>query len=118
MPSLPRYHLLLLIPPFRLPTAEVYRKFDELGADRESPQLPRHLRNDLERAALTLRPELGRYRDSLEEADPDFFGLSGSGSAWFAGFKERERAEALVEALKLPGRVILTEFTDHGYEIT
>ena len=117
LPPLPRYHLLLLLPPFSLSTAEVYRKFDELGEDEESPRPPRLLRNDLERAALALRPELAKYRDLLEETDPDFFGMSGSGPAWFAGFTERERAERAAERFALPGEAVLMEFVDHGYKL-
>ncbi|MFQ6117117.1 MAG: 4-(cytidine 5'-diphospho)-2-C-methyl-D-erythritol kinase [Candidatus Bipolaricaulia bacterium] len=120
LPPLPRYQRVLLVPPFPLPTAEVYRKLDELGKDEEnggSPRPLRLLRNDLERAALALRPELVKYRGFLKETGPDFFGMSGSGPAWFAGFKERGRAEAAVEALELPGRAILTEFIDYGCEI-
>ena len=123
LPPLPGYHLVLLIPPFALSTAEVYREFDELGEDEGgegSLRLPRLLRNDLERAALRLRPELEGYRDLLAEAEPDFFGMSGSGPTWFAGFKDRGRAEAVAaEATEvgLPGRALLTGLVDHGHEI-
>jgi len=124
IPPLPEYHLVLLIPPFPLSTAEVYRlhptlslgrKLDQLGEDDEKS--PRLLRNDLERAALALRPELAEYRLFLKEARPNFLGMSGSGPAWFAGFEERERAERAAEQFELPGRAILTEFIDYGYEI-
>jgi len=132
LPPLPRYHLVLLLPPFSLPTAEVYRKFDDLDVDsgREDeetlwarPLQPPagHLRNDLEEAALALRPELKEYRLFLERTGPAFFGMSGSGPAWFAGFTERERERASILAEKaassLPGQVILTETNDQGYEI-
>jgi len=119
LPPLPRYHLVLLVPPFPLPTAEVYRKLDELGKNEKNGESPRLLRNDLEQAALALRPELADYRDLLLEQGAEFVGMSGSGPAWFAGFKEQERAEAAAaaEALELPERTVLTEFTDYGYEI-
>lgn len=120
LPPLPLYHLVLLIPPFRLSTAEVYDALDRMGdesreADEESPHF---LRNDLERAAVALRPELKDYRALLEEAASDFWGMSGSGPAWFAGFSERERAAALAEeAARLPGQALLTRTIERGYEI-
>ncbi|MGQ9601120.1 MAG: 4-(cytidine 5'-diphospho)-2-C-methyl-D-erythritol kinase [Candidatus Bipolaricaulia bacterium] len=124
LPALPKYHFVLLIPPFALSTAEVYREFDRLNEEKEvQPQPARHLevaplRNDLERAALALRPELARYRDFLEEARADFFGMSGSGPTWFAGFKERRKAVALAaEAARLPGRALLAETIGRSYEI-
>jgi len=117
LPPLPEYHLVLLIPPFPLSTAAVYQKLDRLGEDEESLRLPGLLRNDLERAALALRPELVEYRNFLREQGADFFGLSGSGPAWFAGFRERGRAEwTAAEGAKLPGRAVLTGLIDHGYE--
>lgn len=123
IPPLPEYHLALLIPPFSLSTAAVYRQFDRLGSDggefdEKSPRLLPFLRNDLERAALQLRPELGEYRNLLGKASPDFFGMSGSGPAWFAGFRDRARAEAVAaEAAKLPGRALAVSMVEQGYEI-
>ncbi len=120
LPPLPRYHLVLLVPPFSLSTAAVYRELDRLagadgGTDEEDPRV---LRNDLEPAALQLRPELARYRSLLKESGPDFLGMSGSGPSWFAGFKEGRRAKAVaVEAARLPGEAILSGMVEHGWEI-
>jgi 4-diphosphocytidyl-2-C-methyl-D-erythritol kinase len=120
LPPLPQYHLVLLIPPFPLSTAEVYDAFDRMRDDaREADEKsPRLLQNDLERAAVALRPELEDYRDFLQRAAPDFFGMSGSGPTWFAGFRERKRAVALAtEAARLPGRALLTKIIKRSYEI-
>jgi 4-diphosphocytidyl-2-C-methyl-D-erythritol kinase len=118
LPPLPGYHLVLLIPPFALSTAEVYREFDRLGENEGGEGSPRLLRNDLERATLRLRPELVEYRQFLEEGAPDFLGLSGSGPAWFAGFRDKEGAEAVAEeAAGLPGRALLVRLVEQGYEI-
>jgi 4-diphosphocytidyl-2-C-methyl-D-erythritol kinase len=120
LPTLPRYPLVLLLPPFSLSTAAVFGEFDRLRESGETieEESPAFLRNDLEPAALSLHPELSRHRGFLRDAKPDFFGMSGSGPAWFGGFKEERRAEAVArEAAKLPGKVIVTGLVEHGYAI-
>lgn len=67
----------LLIPPFGVPTAEVYRAWDDLGGPvAEGP-------NDLEPAALAVAPALAGWRDRLGDATGLVPVLAGSGSAWF-----------------------------------
>ena len=67
----------LLTPPEHCPTAPVYAAWDELGG----PTGPNG--NDLEPAALSVRPELVRWRDELEAASGSVPMLAGSGSTWF-----------------------------------
>lgn len=67
----------LLVPPFGVPTPEVYRAWDRLGG----PTGPGP--NDLEAAALTVAPELRRWRDRLGEATGLTPVLAGSGATWF-----------------------------------
>ncbi len=67
----------LLTPPVHCPTAEVYRAWDRLGDHRVPGD------NDLELAALEVRPELGRWRYELAEATGCQPQLAGSGSTWF-----------------------------------
>ncbi len=127
LPPLPRYTVVLILPPCRLSTAEVYRRFDVLQGKGDRTytytfvEHPRHLRNDLEPAALALAPELARYRDALAalQPEPRAWGLSGSGPAWFALFSTAEKAEAALDALRQELReaeLILTGLTDRGYE--
>ncbi len=72
--------LTLLTPPFGCSTAEVYRAWDRLGA----PHLEGEgAGNDLEAAALDVRPELATYRDALARATGKTPRLAGSGSTWF-----------------------------------
>ena len=54
-----------------------YQKWDSLGG----PHGP--LANDLESAALAVRPELARWRDFLGEDTGEQPHLAGSGSTWF-----------------------------------
>ena len=66
---------LLLLPPFGVDTASVYRAWDEEPRD-DAP-------NALTHAALAVEPRLAGWRDALREltgAEPT---LAGSGSTWF-----------------------------------
>lgn len=67
----------LLIPPVSVPTAEVYRRWDELGGPSGDNG------NDLEPAALATVPTLARWRDELAEATGRRPRLAGSGGTWF-----------------------------------
>jgi 4-diphosphocytidyl-2-C-methyl-D-erythritol kinase len=67
----------LLIPPFGVPTAAVYEKWDRLGGPvAEGP-------NDLEPAALAVEPRLAEWRDRLGDATGEVPVLAGSGSTWY-----------------------------------
>ncbi|MGI8759296.1 MAG: 4-(cytidine 5'-diphospho)-2-C-methyl-D-erythritol kinase [Acidimicrobiales bacterium] len=67
----------LLIPPFGVPTVEVYRAWDRLGGPAAAGP------NALEPAALAVEPALAQWRDCLGEATGATPVLAGSGSAWF-----------------------------------
>ena len=67
----------LLTPSVGCPTADVYRRWDELGGPAGESG------NDLEPAALDLVPDLARWRDDLGDATGLCPRLAGSGSTWF-----------------------------------
>ena len=67
----------LLISPVTVPTAEVYRRWDELGGPVGDTG------NDLEPAALATVPELVEWRRRLNEATGRTPRLAGSGGTWF-----------------------------------
>ncbi len=67
----------LLIPPFGVATAEVYRAWDRLGGPTADGP------NDLEPAALDVAPALVEWRDRLGDAAGLTPVLAGSGSTWF-----------------------------------
>jgi 4-diphosphocytidyl-2-C-methyl-D-erythritol kinase len=67
----------LLTPPFGVPTADVYRTWDELGGPSGEAG------NDLEPAALAVEPRLAEWRDHLGEATGARPRLAGSGGTWF-----------------------------------
>ncbi len=75
LPFVPRDYLLLL-PPFGIDTAAVYRAFDAGGRGDGGA-------NDLEAAALAVEPRLASWREALGELTGRAPALAGSGSTWF-----------------------------------
>lgn len=67
----------LQTPPFGCATADVYKKWDELGAPRGENE------NDLEPAAMMVEPRLAKWRAELESFTKQKARLAGSGSTWF-----------------------------------
>lgn len=67
----------LVTPPVHCSTPAVYREWDRLGGPVGDAG------NDLEPAALSVAPELARWRDELSDATGQRARLAGSGSTWF-----------------------------------
>lgn len=67
----------LFIPPVHVPTPAVYRMWDSMGGPESD------FDNDLEPAALAAVPELGLWRDRIEEVIGERPRLAGSGATWF-----------------------------------
>lgn len=103
----------LLMPPWSLSTAQVYRTFDQLNA---SALLRAPYPNDLEAAALRLEPQLGDYRDWLESHELAF-GLSGSGPVYFIVARTVEEADHWADRARrnLPGDVVVCRPTADGH---
>ncbi len=83
--------MLLVLPPFPIPTPSVYAAWDEMGgvrsrrvvqAPRPVADVLRELANDLEPAAEAVEPKLRPFRERLEEATGRPALLAGSGSAY------------------------------------
>jgi 4-diphosphocytidyl-2-C-methyl-D-erythritol kinase len=120
-------HALVIVPqPFGLSTAEVYREADRLGLPRSlqdlavrlaevraalvaGARLPAELLvDDLEAAALSLRPEIGTALEAVRASGASPAMVSGSGPTVFGvywGEAAPERAAAAAEALadRYPG---------------
>jgi 4-diphosphocytidyl-2-C-methyl-D-erythritol kinase len=104
--QLPEFAALLVPQSPGLSTAEVYAEFDRLGGGRRDVDLAALrsltremcllpvLSNDLQPAALALRPELGPVLASLRGAGALGALVSGSGPTCFALFEDRAAAEA------------------------
>ena len=92
-----------------MPTATVYRRFDEMGlgfdehiareadweqwADLSAKELLVRLVNDLERPAFEIRPDLGTLRAEIELSLGRPVRMSGSGSSLFTLFDQEREAE-------------------------
>lgn len=92
------------VPPFELPTPEVYRRWDDLGFP-EGQKMPLRalpptlreygeLTNDLTPAAVDLRPELGDWMVDLAERWGRPVALSGSGPSVFGYFTDLDEAQS------------------------
>jgi 4-diphosphocytidyl-2-C-methyl-D-erythritol kinase len=106
-------HVLVVVPPFPISTAAVYRSWDELGGPAstrtiEAPGAVAHLAgelvNDLEPAAERVAPGLAPFREALETAAGAPALLAGSGSACWIPFDDADawraaatRVEAFLE---------------------
>ncbi|MBV9805493.1 MAG: 4-(cytidine 5'-diphospho)-2-C-methyl-D-erythritol kinase [Solirubrobacterales bacterium] len=100
-------HAFVIVPqPFGLLTGEVFREADRLGLPRDQAELAERLRslratadpgfvNDLEPAAVSLRPEIGDALDAVRAAGADHAMVSGSGPTVFGVF---DGADAAAEA--------------------
>ena len=82
----------LVLPPFGVSTAAVYRAWDDLGGPRAAGP------NDLEPAALAVEPRLAEWRDRIAEAAGVRAVLAGSGSTWFVPGAHPQLVDALAPA--------------------
>ena len=113
--SLPAMWLVLVPSPRGLSTARVYAELDRLGGARRGldpeslralagtplPALAAAVENDLQRAALSLRPELGAGLRALRGAGALAAALSGSGPTAFGLFPHGDAARRA--ASSIPG---------------
>ena len=102
---------LLLLPPFGVDTARVYRAWD----DDPSEEWP----NALTAAALVVEPRLAAWRDALGQfagAEP---ALAGSGSTWFVDGGPADAATASRRELRVgaeTARLVLARSVPAGWE--
>jgi 4-diphosphocytidyl-2-C-methyl-D-erythritol kinase len=82
----------LCTPPFGASTADVFRRWDELGGPRAAGP------NDLEPAALAVEPRLAEWRDRLRAVTGRTPVLAGSGATWFVAGDFGAVAPALAPA--------------------
>ena len=102
--------VVLVTPPFGIATPDTYRWFDLDGRPGRRPR-PRNpalptwppwaaeLRNDLEPPVVRRHPAIGRLVRSLKVLGADYAAMSGSGSAVFGVFLDREVAAGAQAAL-------------------
>lgn len=125
-PALPSVPVLLVVPPFPIPTASAYGWLD---ADRASgkgsavadgasirpaatwDELAAVAMNDFEGPVYARHPELLEIRDGLRSAGALLSLLSGSGSTIFGVFNDEDRASAAVADLRARNPGVRWELT-------
>jgi 4-diphosphocytidyl-2-C-methyl-D-erythritol kinase len=130
VPGVPRYGVLVVPAAGALLTADVFREADRLGLPRDGaglaaaldavrdglPDLPDELCvNELEPAALSLRPELGETLARVREAGADVAMVSGSGPTVLGLFHNVKVAKAARE--HFPGSKVAKPIGPHGGEV-
>ena len=93
----PASWVVLLLPDFGVSTVEVYRWFDRQRAEVTAAALRG---NDLEAPVAARHPEIGALVEALRGAGASYGAMSGSGSAVFGLFDDRESAESAAGRLK------------------
>ncbi len=101
LPYVDRRFTLLLVP-FGVETAAVYRAWDERASGRGGGPL-RSTNNDLEAAAVAVEPRLAAWRVRLEEVTGRTALLAGSGSTWFVEGSPEEVGLGDRRSLQLDG---------------
>lgn len=107
-------HVVLVFPPFGVPTPSAYGWLDESRAEglpgatpaggvllAGSVKLP--VVNDLEPPVARRHPQIALLREALVSSGAEAAALSGSGSTVFGLFRDRERAAQAAEALRRNG---------------
>jgi 4-diphosphocytidyl-2-C-methyl-D-erythritol kinase len=120
VPPLPHQWVVLVVPPFGVLTKWAYERFDELPSGYVMTQAPNEnalrqwptqkaLVNDLERAIIPAYPQIATIKSALRDLGAESALMSGSGSAVFGLFFDREQAEKAAAVLKEHGRTFLAE---------
>jgi 4-diphosphocytidyl-2-C-methyl-D-erythritol kinase len=131
VPGVARYGVLVVPSDRPLLTADVFREADRLGLPRDAagladaladvraglPDLPDALCvNELEPAALSLRPELAETLARVRDAGADVAMVSGSGPTVLGLFHDRGAAKAARDA-HFPGCKVAKPVGPHGGEV-
>lgn len=131
VPGVARYGVLVVPSDEPLLTADVFREADRLGLPRDAAGLDQALRdvraglpdlpdalcvNELEPAALSLRPELHETLARVRDAGADVAMVSGSGPTVLGLFHDRAVAKAARDA-HFPGCKVAKPVGPHGGEV-
>ncbi len=114
--------LLLMLPPFGVPTAAVFGAWDDLHLEHGRP--PRHepssdgWRNDLTEPALLVAPQMRRWRDAFRELTGHEPTLAGSGSTWFVRRDAIGSSEAMLTVDGAVAQLIAVETVPTGWGVS
>ncbi len=94
LPKEPEKHFVVLVPEIHCATARIYAHWDEVGGAQCAMQNTELMRgeNDLLKAALAVHPALAPYHEAISSLDATYYGMSGSGSSFYAAFEHRDAA--------------------------
>ena len=112
--ELPRWWVVLIVPPFGIATADAYEWLDQLRARTPEGPQPRFLPgtwlgktvplvNDLERPVNERHPVIGTLMDRLTKLGAVMAAMSGSGSTVFGIFTTAAAADAALRSLRKSG---------------
>lgn len=117
----------VVVPPFELPTADVYRRWDDMDGPTvpgvEDRQLPVSIRehgplgNDLTSAAIDLMPGLGDWISDLSSHWGQPVLMSGSGPSLFAFFASASEADDAVASVDGAREARACSLASSGWEI-
>ncbi|MCK4336448.1 MAG: 4-(cytidine 5'-diphospho)-2-C-methyl-D-erythritol kinase [Candidatus Aminicenantes bacterium] len=100
LPDLEKFHCLLVLPDFPVPTADVYKRIVLTLQEKESRIIEflnshefRLLENNLEETVFSLYPQLKSIKSHISERDSILTLVSGTGSAVYGLFPEKDKAE-------------------------
>jgi 4-diphosphocytidyl-2-C-methyl-D-erythritol kinase len=99
LPDRRREQFVVVVPPVRCPTADVYGAWSAHRTPR-SCATPTFGSNDLLAPALAVRPELRRVEEAVARGGGLYSGMSGSGSSFYAAFSTRDQAGASARGLR------------------
>ncbi|MDH7513233.1 MAG: 4-(cytidine 5'-diphospho)-2-C-methyl-D-erythritol kinase [Clostridiales bacterium] len=119
LPDLPCLHCVLVLPDHHVSTTEVYARLRLTSPDKDSKisqfltegeiGLLEKLENRLEETVFSLYPRLKEYKDFFFESEAVLSLMSGSGSAVFGLFRDREKAEKALAGLRSRTEALLVE---------
>jgi 4-diphosphocytidyl-2-C-methyl-D-erythritol kinase len=110
-------HFVIVVPPVHCVTSAVYGAWRGEG---RAPNGAAYGENDLLSPALRVYPELARYRDAAAALDAAYWGMSGSGSCFYAAFADRPCADLAVASMEkvVPeADVFVCSGTDVGFRV-
>lgn len=119
LPNLPPLYCVLALPDHAVSTAEIYAclRLTSPGKDSKINQfltrgefeLLERLENRLEETVFSLYPRLKEYKDFFFERETVLSLVSGSGSAVFGLYRDREKAEQVLAELSRQAEALLVE---------
>jgi 4-diphosphocytidyl-2-C-methyl-D-erythritol kinase len=112
--DLPRWWVVLVFPPFGIPTGDAYEWLDRSRAGTSSGPAPRYLPgtwlgrvvplvNDLEPPVIERHPVIGRLIGQLAGLGAAMAAMSGSGSTVFGVFRTAKAADTAARTLRKSG---------------